>query len=139
MVCLSTHQLINEADTRIMTTILIVEDLQTDAEIISRTLQQAGFSTVKASTSEEAKVKISQQKPDLILLDIVLPGGESGFELCRELKDQPETCNIPVVMCSTKDGEMDRFWGMKQGASSYLTKPIIPDALVRVVKLLLLD
>ncbi len=118
-----------------MTTVLIVEDTQTEAEIISGTLQNAGFKTLRAVSSEEAKIKLSQLKPDVIVLDVVLPG-ESGFELCRELKDQPDTKNIPVILCSTKNSEMDKFWGMKQGASSYLTKPIVADELVRTVKLL---
>jgi len=61
--------------------------------------------------------------------------GESGFELCRSIKEAPETANIPVVMCSTKSNEMDKFWGMKQGAVAYITKPISPDELVRTVKL----
>lgn len=118
-----------------MTTVLIVEDTMTEAAIISGTLREAGFDIVQAVSSEEAKTKLTQRKPDLIVLDVVLPG-ESGFELCRELKDQPDTNAIPVVMCSTKDSEMDKFWGMKQGASAYLTKPITPEELVRTVKLL---
>jgi two-component system, chemotaxis family, response regulator PixH len=118
-----------------MTTVLIVEDTMTEAAIIGGTLRAAGFDTVEAISSEDAKVKLSQRKPDLIILDVVLPG-ESGFEFCRDLKDKPETTGIPIVMCSTKDSEMDKFWGMKQGAAAYLTKPVVPDELVRTVKLL---
>jgi two-component system, chemotaxis family, response regulator PixH len=118
-----------------MTTVLIVEDTMTEAAIISGTLKAAGFDIMQAISSEDAKVQVSQRKPDLIVLDVVLPG-ESGFELCRELKDKPETNGIPVVMCSTKDSEMDKFWGMKQGAAAYLRKPIVADELVRTVKLL---
>ncbi|MEB3295265.1 MAG: response regulator [Synechococcales bacterium] len=118
-----------------MATVLIVEDTNTEAEILMGTLQKAGFSTLRVMSSEEAKVKIAQQKPDLIVLDVVLPG-ESGFELCRELKEGNTTKDIPVILCSTKNGEMDRFWGMKQGAASYLTKPIVPDELIRAAKML---
>jgi two-component system, chemotaxis family, response regulator PixH len=118
-----------------MTTVLIVEDTQTEAIIISGTLQDAGFQTLRASSSEEARTQLGQQKPDLILLDVVLPG-ESGFELCRDLKDKADTKGIPIVLCSTKSTEMDKFWGMKQGASSYLTKPLLADELVRTVRLL---
>jgi two-component system, chemotaxis family, response regulator PixH len=118
-----------------MATVLIVEDTMTEAEIITSALRGAGFETVRATSSEDAKVKLSQNRPDLILLDVVLPG-ESGFELCRELKEHPETKSIPVVMCSTKSSEMDKFWGMKQGAASYLTKPIVPEELVRTIRLL---
>jgi two-component system, chemotaxis family, response regulator PixH len=116
-----------------MATILVVDDTLTEIEIITKTLQSAGFATITANSSEAAKVKISEQKPDAIVLDVVLPG-ESGFELCRELKGNPETAGIPIVLCSTKSGEMDKFWGMKQGASSYLTKPIVKDELIRTMQ-----
>lgn len=119
-----------------MATVLLVEDTMTEAEIIGGTLKVAGYEIVRAVSGEEAKVKLDQRKPDLIVLDVVLPG-ESGFELCRELKEKPETAGIPVVMCSTKNSEMDKFWGMKQGASAYLTKPINAEELVRTVKLLI--
>lgn len=119
-----------------MATVLIVEDTNTEAEIIGGTLRSAGFTTMRVASSQEAKMHLAQQKPDLIVLDVVLPG-ESGFELCRELKERPETKSIPIVMCSTKNGEMDKFWGMKQGASNYISKPIVPDELVRAVKSLI--
>jgi two-component system, chemotaxis family, response regulator PixH len=119
-----------------MATVLVVEDTVTEAEIIISTLHRAGYETVRVGSSEEAKARIVQQRPDLIVLDVVLPG-ESGFELCRELKEGTGTKSIPVVMCSTKNSEMDRFWGMKQGAASYLTKPIVAEELVRTVRLLI--
>jgi two-component system, chemotaxis family, response regulator PixH len=118
-----------------MATVLIVEDTNTEAEIIGGTLRGAGFVTIRAVSSEDAKTKLSEQKPDLIILDVVLPG-ESGFELCRELKEAPNTQMIPIILCSTKNTEMDKFWGMKQGASSYLTKPIVAADLIRTAKLL---
>jgi two-component system, chemotaxis family, response regulator PixH len=116
-----------------MTTILVVEDTASQAEIITGTLKLAGFVTIWAGSSEEARATIDRQKPDAIVMDVVLPGA-SGFELCRELKDNPSTKDIPVVLCSTKDSEMDKFWGMKQGASSYITKPIDADELLRAVQ-----
>ncbi|MCG9889593.1 MAG: response regulator [Thermosynechococcaceae cyanobacterium MS004] len=119
-----------------MATVLLVEDTMTEAVIIGGTLKNAGFEVIQAISSEEAKVRLTESKPDLIVLDVVLPG-ESGFELCRELKEHTDTSAIPVVMCSTKNSEMDKFWGMKQGAAAYLTKPITPDELVRTVKLLI--
>jgi DNA-binding response OmpR family regulator len=118
-----------------MATILVVDDTLTEMEIITKTLQKAGFLTISANSSEDAKLKIDQHKPDAIVLDIVLPG-ESGFELCRELKQNAETAGIPIILCSTKNGEMDKFWGLKQGASSYLAKPIIGEELVRVMQAL---
>jgi two-component system, chemotaxis family, response regulator PixH len=118
-----------------MATVLVVDDTLTDSELIGGTLRQSGFEIISASSSEDAKNKLGNLTPDAIVLDIVLPG-ESGFELCRSLKANPATSNIPIVLCSTKDGEIDRFWGMKQGASSYLTKPINPEELIRTVRLL---
>ena len=109
--------------------------MSSQAEIITGTLKTAGFATVWVGSSEEARTTIEQQKPDAIVMDVVLPGA-SGFELCRELKDNPSTKDIPVVLCSTKSSEMDKFWGMKQGASSYITKPIDASELLKAVQLL---
>lgn len=119
-----------------MATILVVEDTLTQAEIISGSLRGAGYTVIVATSSEEAKTKLAQQKPNLLVLDVVLPG-ESGFEFCRELKENSDTKDIPIVLCSTKGGEMDKFWGMKQGAAAYLTKPVDTDELVRTVKMLI--
>lgn len=116
-----------------MTTVLVIEDTLTDAEIITGTLRKAGFTAIAVTSSEDAKVKIGQQKPDAIVLDVVLPG-ISGFELCRELKENPTTASIPVVLCTTKNTEMDKFWGMKQGASSFVSKPINAEELVKAVR-----
>jgi len=66
---------------------------------------------------------LSSNKPDIVFLDVVLLG-RSGFEICREIKSQTDTQQIPVVMCSTKNTDMDRFWGLKQGTDLYLTKPV---------------
>jgi DNA-binding response OmpR family regulator len=116
-----------------MSTALIVEDSATEMQILVQCLQLSGIHVVMAQSGEEAIAAINVQKPDVIVLDVVLPGC-SGFEVCRELKTRPETSSIPVIICSTKDGQMDRFWGMKQGADAYLTKPINQDELVRTVK-----
>ena len=121
-----------------MSMILVVEDTLTQAEIIIACLRNAGFTTVLAMSSDEARSKINQQKPSAIVLDVIMPK-ESGFELCRDLKDKPETKDIPIVLCSTKSSEMDKFWGMKQGASAYLTQPVDTAELVRTIKLLVKD
>ena len=116
-----------------MTTILIVEDTLSQAEMIGSALRKRGYTTVAVSSSEDARNQIKQKQPDAIVMDVVLPG-ISGFELCREIKEDPATQHIPIVLCSTKDSEMDKFWGIKQGASSYLTKPIDAEALLRAVQ-----
>jgi chemotaxis family two-component system response regulator PixH len=112
--------------------VLVVEDGLTDTEIISRYLQKAGFFVICVTSGEEAQQKLQQQKPDLILVDIILPG-QSGFELCRDLKTNPNTSQIPVVMCSTKNTGVDKMWGAMLGADAYLSKPVRQDELIGVV------
>ena len=106
-----------------MAIILIIEDSNTEKEILAEFLTAEGHTIVHAGSSEEALTKLEAAKPNAIFLDVVLPG-RSGFELCRDLKAEPNTSSIPIVMCSTKSGQMDKFWGMKQGADAYLTKPL---------------
>lgn len=119
-----------------MSTALIVEDSLTEQAVLSSCLQRGGLTVLTAKNAEEAIAKINANKLDVIILDIVLPD-RSGFEICRDLKSEIVTSNIPIVICSTKGGEMDKFWGMKQGANAYLVKPIDQEELVRVVKGLL--
>ena len=106
-----------------MKKVLLIEDSTSDAAHFQDCLEQQGFSVSRASSGEEAEIKLKGQKPNLILLDIILPG-ESGFELCRKLKQQPDTQKIPIVLCSTKNTEVDIQWGKMGGADAYLTKPV---------------
>ncbi|MBF2000849.1 MAG: response regulator [Synechococcales cyanobacterium C42_A2020_086] len=119
-----------------MGTALVVEDSMTDMQILTRCLQQSGITVLVAQSGEEAMAAIARQRPDVVVLDVVLPGC-SGFEVCRELKGDMATRDIPIVICSTKGSEMDRFWGMKQGADAYLAKPIDQDEFVQTVKQLI--
>lgn len=119
-----------------MSTVLVVDDSMTDMQVAKGTLQKAGFSVITASSEQEAKARIANQKPDLIVLDVVLPD-RSGFELCRDLKEENSTKEIPIIMCSTKGSKMDKYWGMQQGADVYLAKPIDTDELVRAVQKLI--
>lgn len=106
-----------------MNTVLLIEDSLTEAEMLSRYLQQAGLLVISAKSSEEAQTHLNGQKPDLIVLDVILPG-QSGFELCRELKANQNTKQIPIVMCSTKNTDVDKMWGNMLGADAYLPKPV---------------
>ena len=119
-----------------MHTALIVEDTLTERETFASCLRRGGLNVLTANTGEEALEKISTYKPDVIILDVVLPG-RSGFELCRELKADAETSKIPIVMCSTKSTDMDKFWGMKQGADAYIPKPVDQEELLRTVNQLI--
>jgi len=112
---------------------LIVDDSATERSIITGCLEQVGIKVSVALSGEEALEKIENDFPDLIVLDIVLPG-RSGFEICRELKGSDNTSKIPIILCSTKGTEMDKFWGMKQGADAYIPKPIDQEELVKKVK-----
>ncbi|AKG22653.1 response regulator transcription factor [Calothrix sp. 336/3] len=116
-----------------MNTILVVEDGLTDREIINGYLKQAGYYVINAIDADETKEKLSQNKPDLIFLDVILPG-KSGFEICRELKDNPTTSQIPIIFCSTKNSDVDKMWGTMLGADAYLAKPIQKEALMDVIK-----
>jgi two-component system, chemotaxis family, response regulator PixH len=120
----------------VMSTALIVEDSLTDLQILVHCLQQGGINVLIAQSGEEAIATIMQQKPDVVVLDIVLPGC-SGFEVCRKLKSETATSDIPVVICSTKGSEMDRFWGLKQGADAYLSKPVDQNELVHTIRQLI--
>jgi CheY-like chemotaxis protein len=120
----------------IMSTALVVDDSMTDMQVLTRCLQQGGLNVVTANSGEEALAKLNSQRPDIIILDVVLPGS-SGFEVCREIKSAAATSKIPIVICSTKGGEMDKFWGMKQGADAYLAKPVDQEEFVRTVKQLI--
>ena len=116
-----------------MTTVLIVEDSVTDLEIETRYLQDAGFRVITAASSEEAEIQLAKNRPDVIVLDIILPG-QSGFEFCRELKSHPNTTGIPIVLCSTKNTNVDKMWGKELGANAHLAKPVDKDDLVSTVK-----
>jgi two-component system, chemotaxis family, response regulator PixH len=116
-----------------MSTALIVEDVQTDLMILTSYLETLGWRVISAMNGEEALSYLSSNKPDIVFLDVVLPG-RSGFEICRTIKSQTHTQKIPVVMCSTKNTDMDRFWGLKQGADLYLTKPVNRAEFVEVIQ-----
>ena len=119
-----------------MNTALVVEDSLTDMGVVMGCLQQEGLNVLSAKSGEEALEKLNSHTPDVIILDVVLPG-RSGFEICRALKAEASTSNIPIIICSTKDSEMDKFWGLKQGADAYLSKPVDQAELTRTVKQLL--
>ena len=118
--------------TTLMGTILVVEDTPSEMELMRHYLQESGCMVISAITAQEALDKAIQQTPDVIVTDVVMPG-MSGFELCRSLKKQPETQTVPIVICTSKNQEIDRLWGMKQGADAYLTKPFTREQLVQSV------
>ena len=119
-----------------MSKVLIVDDSQTMREMIAHLLRQHGMVTVLAGDGVEAQAQFNATAPDLVITDIVMPQ-MNGYELCRWLKADDSRKVIPVVLCTSKGEEFDRYWGMKQGADAYIAKPFQPDDLVETVKQLL--
>jgi chemotaxis family two-component system response regulator PixH len=119
--------------TTLVGTVLVVEDTPSEMELLVHYLRDSGWTVLCAATAQEALAQAIQHQPDVIVTDIVMPG-MSGFELCRSLKKQPETAQVPIVICTSKDQDIDRLWGMKQGADAYLTKPYTQEQLVQSVK-----
>ena len=113
-----------------MALVLIVDDSPTEVHIMQKALEQHGFSTVSAADGTEAIRKARELHPDLILMDIVMPG-LNGFQATRELANDPATRKIPVIMVTSKGQESDRVWGLRQGAVDYLVKPVSTDRLVQ--------
>lgn len=112
--------------------ILVVEDSPTDRKYLADILAQKGYNVSTAGSAEEALVKVKQEPPDLVLMDVVLPG-QNGYQATRALAKDDATKNIPVIIVSTKGQETDRVWGLRQGARDYIVKPVIPaDLLAKI-------
>ena len=112
-----------------MSKILIVEDEPDIAELLVYNLHQAGFETITAFNGEDALKHVNIQSPDLILLDLLLPGVD-GLDICRILKNNPATADIPVIMLTAKGEKTDRIIGLELGADDYITKPFSPREVV---------
>ncbi|MGC9502332.1 response regulator transcription factor [Baaleninema sp.] len=113
--------------------IFVVEDGHAEQKMIEALLKQAGFQVTLSSSVDEAWDKLQNgSPPDLFVLDIVMPG-KSGLELCRTIRESDKLQDIPIVFCSSKSEEFDRFWAMRQGAQAYLVKPYAPKELLDVV------
>lgn len=119
-----------------MTTVLVVEDNLSQRQMISQLLKEKGLNVTEARNGSEALRKIRSQCPDLVLLDIIMPL-MNGYELCRLLKAHPKTQQVPIVLCSAKAENFDRYWGMKQGADAYIAKPFHPQELLGTLSQLL--
>ena len=113
-----------------MALVLIVDDSPTEVHVMQKALEQHGFRTASASDGTEAIRKARELHPDLILMDIVMPG-LNGFQATRQLANDPETRAIPVIMVTSKAQESDRVWGLRQGAVDYIVKPVVVEKLVQ--------
>jgi twitching motility two-component system response regulator PilH len=103
--------------------ILVVDDSATERHIIGEALNNKGFEVSFAVNGEAGVAQAKISKPDLIIMDVVMPG-MNGFQATRAITKDPETQHIPVLICTTKDQETDKVWGLRQGARDYVVKPI---------------
>ncbi len=116
-----------------MAKILIADDSLAELQILSQALQPTGHTILTVMDGEAAEAKVKSEKIDLVILDVIMPK-KNGFQVCRDIKSNDQYKNIPVIMVTSKDQESDKFWGMKQGADEYLTKPFKPEDLLKAVK-----
>ena len=116
-----------------MITVLVVDDVPSQVELISAYLQDSGYSVIRANNAREALQKTVEQKPDVIVTDVVM-SGMNGFQLCRSLKRNPATCKLPVVLCTGRNQELDRIWGIRQGADLYITKPFTKEEIAKAIR-----
>jgi twitching motility two-component system response regulator PilH len=115
--------------------ILIVEDSATDRQFLSELLSKNGFKVATAQNAEEALAKAKELRPDLVLMDVVMPG-ESGFQATRTLSKDEATKQIPIIICTSKGQATDKAWGLKQGARDYIVKPVsAPELLAKITAL----
>ena len=113
--------------------ILVVDDSKTDLHHLSDLLGKRGYSVRTAENGEEAMRRLAEEKPDLILMDVVMPG-QNGFQLTRSITRDPRFSDVPVIMCTSKNQETDKVWGMRQGARDYIVKPVNADELIGKIK-----
>jgi twitching motility two-component system response regulator PilH len=109
--------------------ILVVDDSPTERYFLTDILIKNGFSVSTAEIGEEALLKVKADKPQLILMDVVMPG-QNGFQITRAISRDPETEDVPIIICTSKGQETDRIWGLRQGARDYIVKPVDPKELL---------
>lgn len=115
--------------------VLIVDDSKTELVYLGGILAKQGYAVTTAESAEAAQQHLAQSRPDLILLDVVMPG-QNGFKLTRVLSRDPRYTDIPIILCTSKDQATDRIWGLRQGARGYLVKPVNATELLAQIRAL---
>ena len=115
--------------------ILVVDDSATDRLYLTEMLQQAGFTEITAENGEECLTKVDAEQPDMVLMDVVMPG-LNGFQATRALSKNPATAHIPVIMCTGKEQATDRLWALRQGAKDCVIKPVSVEELLAKIEAL---
>ena len=113
--------------------ILLVDDSRTELHVLSDLLVRQGYRVRTAENGDEALRRIAEEKPDLILMDVVMPG-QNGFQLTRTITRDPRYADVPVIMCTSKNQETDRVWGLRQGAKDYVVKPVQAEELLAKIR-----
>ncbi|MDH4391392.1 MAG: response regulator [Aquabacterium sp.] len=113
--------------------ILVVDDSKTELHHMTELLLKHGYSVRTAASGDEAMKRLDEDKPDLILMDVVMPG-QNGFQLTRSITRDPRYTGLPVIMCTSKSQETDRVWGLRQGAKDYVVKPVVAHELIAKIK-----
>ena len=113
--------------------ILVVDDSRTELHFLSDLLRREGFMVRTATSGDEAMQKLEEDRPDLVLMDVVMPG-QNGFQLTRKITRDPRYSGLPVILCTSKNQETDRVWGLRQGAKDYVVKPVQADDLIAKIR-----
>jgi len=116
--------------------VMVVDDSPTELKLMSEPFLAQGYDLVTATDGEEALKKIESERPDLVVLDVVMPR-LNGFKVCRQIKNSADLNNIKVILLTSKNQESDKFWGQKQGADAYMTKPFTGENLLATATRLL--
>jgi twitching motility two-component system response regulator PilH len=119
-------------------TVMVVDDSPTERAFMEGILAKCGYQVISATSGEAAIERSKADQPDLILMDVVMPG-LNGFQATRAITHEECTRHIPIIICTTKDEDTDRIWGMRQGAKDYLVKPLKESELVEKIRVLLLE
>ena len=119
-----------------MPKVLVVDDSWTDLTLIATPLRDSGYDVITAVDGDEALEKVLRERPQCVLLDVILPK-QNGFQLCRRLKQMEQSRDIPIILISGKNTPLDKQWGLQQGADLYLTKPFSKDELLASVRSLI--
>ncbi len=113
--------------------ILLVDDSKTELHHLSDVLGKRGYKVRTAENADDALRRLAEDTPDLILMDVVMPG-QNGFQLTRNITRDPRWSGVPVIMCTSKNQETDKVWGMRQGAKDYIVKPVNADELLTKIR-----
>lgn len=119
-----------------MAQVLIVDDSPTETHVLKSILEKNGYATISAVNGEEGIEQARLEKPDIILMDVVMPG-LNGYQATRRLSRDPATASIPVIIVTTKNQETDKVWGLRQGAKGYIVKPVSELELLTKIKTVL--